>query len=122
MYPNWAYQLAYDSVGHLIGTPESSNDKCTGELQQATFDANCVFLRSLAGCNHLATAKMHPNTDWISARGVRPGRAKRGPAARSAAGAEGAPELRDGRKRKLEATKRGATQLLQAKHEAAKRI
>ena len=30
-----------------------------------------------------------------------------------AAGAEGAPEPREGRKRKLEATKRGATRLLQ---------
>ena len=39
-----------------------------------------------------------------------------------AAGAGGAPEPREGRKRKLEATKRGATQLLRAKHGAAKRI
>ena len=70
-----------------------------------------------------ARARVHPSSQCISHRGAQPGRAKRGPAARSAAprearpppkaaGAGGAPELREGFKRKLEATKQGAIELL----------
>ena len=56
-----------------------------------------------------------------------PGRAKRGAVAERSEAfgpseARRYPEPREGRKRKQEATKRGATQLLQAKHGAAKRI
>ena len=69
-----------------------------------------------------ARARVHPSSQRISRHGAQPGRAKRGPAARSAAprearpppkaaGAGGAPELREGRIRKLEATKLEATQL-----------